>query len=617
MLLVRSPNLYLKLSGAAAAGIVVLPVIAALVMYWRRGGFESEQGLLNGDEATPSLGVPHAADAATPETPPHATIDYTPLPRAAWWGAGALLVAGIACLAIPISHFGRAPVYRISAAEARKASDEFLRTQSLNPDTYLHVTWPAAHWEGPDALAAQYFLERMRPERASELFERYRPLQHWSTRYFRALDRDEITVSVHPESGRVRAVVHTLPEDAPGEDVTPERAREIATAFAASLGQDVSAMDLKESESEKKKARRDYSLVWEARPGDPRNVGETKWRVQVEVAGDRAVSLTQIWKPPETFERERERESAISIAVLVARIVASAGLIVFGLWVLMDAIRDGTLRWHWAIRLALPAALLFPVGALLSAHLMMRNYDTAKPLETFQAIAWMGLVVATLLGILMAMAAAAVVATLVPDALRALRRENRRAMGLDAIAALAAAIGLGLIVYQVSGLLGSLFPAQSLPSITAPELIASRVPALSAIAGAARSWLMNAAMLALATTLARRAWRRHLAVPVALVAAAALLPAEVRTPAEFAVHYFEALVALGALLAFCRWFGRRNWLAYGIVLWVAALRSPLAQLFGNGNEALDAQGWMVATVMVVTVLWAVARALGRSPQPVE
>ena len=50
MLLLRSPSLYFKLSGAAAAGIIVLPVIIALVAYWRNGGFEPVDGLLNADE---------------------------------------------------------------------------------------------------------------------------------------------------------------------------------------------------------------------------------------------------------------------------------------------------------------------------------------------------------------------------------------------------------------------------------------------------------------------------------------------------------------------------------------------------------------------------------------
>src|SRR5205823_11523581 len=37
MLLLRSPSLYFRLSGAASAGIMVLPVIFALIVYSRRG----------------------------------------------------------------------------------------------------------------------------------------------------------------------------------------------------------------------------------------------------------------------------------------------------------------------------------------------------------------------------------------------------------------------------------------------------------------------------------------------------------------------------------------------------------------------------------------------------
>ena len=54
----RSPSLYFKLSGAAAAGIIVLPVFVALVAYWRNGGFESVTGLLNADEEKPADGFP-------------------------------------------------------------------------------------------------------------------------------------------------------------------------------------------------------------------------------------------------------------------------------------------------------------------------------------------------------------------------------------------------------------------------------------------------------------------------------------------------------------------------------------------------------------------------------
>ena len=70
MLLLRSHSLYFKLSGAASAGIVVLPVIAALVAYWLRGGFEPDQACSTRDEPAPGgtcRARPHpAADGAPP-----------------------------------------------------------------------------------------------------------------------------------------------------------------------------------------------------------------------------------------------------------------------------------------------------------------------------------------------------------------------------------------------------------------------------------------------------------------------------------------------------------------------------------------------------------------------
>src|ERR1039458_2952800 len=156
------------------------------------------------------------------------------------------------------------------------------------------------------------------------------------TRYFKSLDQEEVSVSEHPETGKVLGFTHTIPEDRPGADIAVDQARQIASAFAAAEGWDLAAMDLKENSSEKKKARRDYTLEWEARPGDPRNLDEAHYRVHIEVAGDRVSSLRSYWKIPETYERSRERQNALSIAALALRIVAIAAAIVYALWLLIQ-----------------------------------------------------------------------------------------------------------------------------------------------------------------------------------------------------------------------------------------------------------------------------------------
>ena len=610
LLLVRSHNLYFRLSGAASGGIVVLPLLAALVAYWWRGGFEPESGLLNAEESAAEEEPAEAAPAGSPPGP-IATMEYRPLTNRVRLAAVAILAAGLLSLLIPVNRFGESPKYKIPAEQARAGADAFLKQQGLDPGGFRHLTYPATHWSGDDSLAGKYFLERRPVSVASMLFERYRPVEHWMTRYFKSLDQEEITVSEHPETGKVLGFTHTIPEDRPGADIAEDQARQIASAFAAAEGWDLAAMDLKENTSEKKKARRDYTLEWEARPGDPRNLDEAHYRVHIEVAGDRVSSLRSYWKIPEAYERSRQRQNALSIVVLALRIGMIAAGIVYALWLLLQATRNGLVRWGGAIRLAVPATLLFALAWLLSFELMMKSYTTAIPLETYQAVLYMTLLMSLILMFLMLGAAAALIALFYPESLGAFRAANRGLLGLDAAAALLAAIGLAVLLNHHDAMLMDHHHASALFAIGSPDLIVSRAPALAAVAEAARSVLMNAATLALIAIIIKKLPKRWMLAPLALAALTVNLAGDIRTPGEFALQYAMAAIWAGCAVLFCLLFARKNYLAYALVLWAMALRPAMTELFGNANPALERQGWMVASVLAVSVVWAVAPALRR------
>jgi hypothetical protein len=613
MLMIRSESLYYRLSGVGAAGIMLLPVAIALVAYWRGGGFEPDTGLLNRDDAA----EPHE-EAPSPsgrEETAGPAAAYQPLTRRMRWIGAAIFLAGLATLAIPVSRFGDSPEYKLSSARARASADAFLKSRGLDPSAFQQVTYPAAHWVDGDSMAAKYFLERRPVSAASALFERNRPVQHWATRYFKSLDQEEITVTVHPETGRVMGFVHTIPEDRAGADIPPERARELAMQFANQHGWDISAMDLKESASERKKARRDHSLEWEARAGDPRNVDEARWRVHIGISGDRVDAARGFWKLPETFERAREQENALAIVVTVAKIVVFAGLIVFGMWLLIQATRHGAVPWRRAIRLALPATVAFPVAALLNSGLIMKNYNTAVPVETFRAMAYVGIGMSALLGFVVMGAAAALICTFYPEAPGSLRAASRRIMGVDAATALLAATGIAVGLHQLQALLADRFHQYALFSIGSPDIIASAVPALAVVAGALRSLLTMAALAGVLVLLFQRTAKTWMRIAGVLVALCATLPGDIRTPGEFAVHYAVALVIAACAFGFFHFFGRRNYLAYALVLWLLALYQPTMQLLGNGNAYLEMHGWIVAAIMAASILWAVAPALAnRQPR---
>lgn len=590
MLLLRSQNLYLRVSGAVSAGIVLLPLVVALVAYWRRGGFESEAGLLNADDTTEA--VPTVEPSPAPEP---VERKWERLSRRSVIAAFAILAVGIAAILIPVERFGEKPAYRVSEPQALAAADAFVRSRGLDPTSYQNVAAPAVHWDGDDELAGKYMLERSSLASASSMFERYRPIQHWVVRYLKPLSQDEILVTVQPENAQVMGFRHALPEDDPGADLAEPEARTLAVGFASAFQWNTTGMELKESRSEKKKARRDHTFVWEARPGDPRNVDEARFRVEVQVAGGAATSARGFWKLPETFVRSRERQNFVSISAVVLRIAVLAGGLVIALYVLVQRIRAGAIPWRPTLRIAIPVAVLSIVAPLLSLRQMLLNYPTAVPLETFRAMMFLVVLVSMLFAFVMMAAAAAMLTSSYPDLLASLRPGNRRALARDAAVALTAGVGLGLLAHALSAILTERFPALALLSIGPPSLIASLAPSVAAAASAARSVIFFGGILATAALLLSGRVVLALAIPFALMSG------DVRTPGEFALQYVTALAVVAAGVAFCRWFARGNYLAYAVALWVLALRGPLAELYDSPRQP---HFWILGAILAAGLLWA-------------
>ena len=435
----------------------------------------------------------------------------------------------------------------------------------------------------------------------------YRPIQHWVTRYYRPLDQEELLVSVHPETGRPLGFQHVIPEDRPGADLGDDAARAIARNFVASEGFDTGSMDMKESISEKKKARRDHTIVWEARGGDPRNLAGVRFRLEVSVGGDRVAAWRVYWHVPESYVRARSQKNWIAIALGILRIGVPVALIVAGIWLLVENTRRSLVAWGSVMRIALPATLLMAVSSLLMLGQAYRNYPTSVSLQVFQAMTVTGLVIAVIGAFLGLGAAVALVTSSFPECLDSLGRSARRWLGTDALSALAAAVGLALLVARAVALLQDRFHAQALFDPVAPALIASAAPAVSALASALVSTLMRSAAVAIIVLLIRR-WRRYWPAFAMLLVFAAL-PEEVRTPGELALSYAAGLLTAAAAALFCFRIARGNPLAYALALWTLALRGPLTELFSSPAHGFAAQGAIVALVLAASLVFVAAPGL--------
>ena len=157
----------------------------------------------------------------------------------------------------------------------------------------------------------------------------------WDVRFVRfdgdVADRAEEWRVTVAGDGRVRQVLHRLPEARPGAQLERDAAQAIAErALQDRLGQDVGTLQLRSADQTQRPARRDWAFTY----ADPRiDVGKGgEARVQVVVAGDevvlagRSLFVPEAWQRAEV-EREGRRQLAKISSIVVIALAAIAALI--------------------------------------------------------------------------------------------------------------------------------------------------------------------------------------------------------------------------------------------------------------------------------------------------
>jgi hypothetical protein len=422
-------------------------------------------------------------------------------------------------------------------------------------------------------------------------------------RYFKPLQREEMRVTDDPESGGIFEFEHVLPEDQPGADLSAGAARELVL-HAAGLPA-LAGFELKESASEKKKARRDYTLVWEAQPDDPRNLDQARFRVRVTVAGNRVASVASFWKLPETFERARSERNALWYALLILRIAVSASFLVLGIWLLIENTRRGTLRWGQALWGALPLGAITLAGMAMTFPLLFSQYPTTFSLESFEATLGVGLFIGAIALFIALACGVALLLAVHPDALTVFRTANRKLCGMDAVFAAGLAAVLAIALGRLRWLLIGRCHPQALLSADARTAFATISPAASGIASACQETLFCLVLLAVVAHLVRylRRWPGA-AIVAGLAAAAGLVPGTVHTAGEFLLYYAIRLIYLAAIVLFVKYMVRQNYLAYLLIAWTLALLDKGADLLSQPDAALRLQGGILMVLLAATLIWA-------------
>jgi hypothetical protein len=347
-------------------------------------------------------------------------------------------------------------------------------------------------------------------KQADQTYRKATLLALWEVRYFRPLQKEEYLVFVDPVSGEVFGFQHVLDENAPGASLSPDQARSLAEQVVAEHGYRLADFDLQSSDATKRKAREDYTLVWQAKAGDPRNVGDSHYRLEVEIAGEQGVGFARSFKLPEEWERKEEGRTiannvlmGVSIATLL--VLVAAGLIVF-----VSLVRSGEMQWKRTWKFGVLLALLSLVGSLNGLPLIYRNYDTSVPLSVWKLQIAVGVtVVPVLLGLLGWMLIGCAI-SLYPNAWNLLSASARRVWRRDALVALVLSLAAGAGLARLDALLTSYFHAYApIKDELFPMVFSTAWPAAGVFVSILTRTLIYAALAGVIIFILRVGWNRR------------------------------------------------------------------------------------------------------------
>ncbi|HWZ86857.1 MAG TPA: CPBP family glutamic-type intramembrane protease, partial [Thermoanaerobaculia bacterium] len=626
LVLLRSGNTYYVVSGAAAAGILLLPLLVSLVLYARRGGFLPAAGLSNGD-------VGSVAEPAAQPAPAELVPGVRPLARGTRFVAvAAALLLGSSFL-VPANPDGPLVEDASGRARAEALARRFLTVNGADPEAWSSVAYTGTGFPydenvreakpqdaggipGFSDSAARYVVGKGGPAALRRLADRQLPLAYWVVRFYRAETKEEWKVLVDARRARVAAFVNPIGEDAEaGPPVSAEAARRRAVDAAGKLGYPAAEYAVLEVGTEARPKRVDTTVVLEATPP---GVGEARPRLTAVFHGPRLASFIPSIHVPESYLREQRKSSSVEVVLTAIRIVSGGALVGIGVILLLRRVRELGFRWRLLARPLLWTIAVAGAGLANTWPELFRVYDTEKPMSLFR----LGLVVSLTLSLVGLLLVACVGFVLLgaarPGWGAALRRKGR--IGDAAVrAALSAAIVLGLARWF--HVLGSRVPALYDPDPALPGSLASAVPAVDVVWGAARGTFGMAALaagaaLAWSSAFFRTTAGRALGVLAFILV---LVPSDLHSPAEFVFEFATALLAAG-FIAVCAFGLLRDhpaaWALFGLFTFGA--RGAI-QLLGQPAASDQAAGGLAVLLVVLSglVLLAGRREAASVPSPIR
>ncbi len=332
-----------------------------------------------------------ASNPATP-APPHR------LDRRDWRLIVIAILIAAASLAVAYRYFHRAfPAasidFRLTRSQAAAKAQTFLAAHGWSTAGYIH----AAQF-GYDPLT-QVFLERqLGLARSQRLIPNRVALWRWQNRWFRPLHRQEFDVAVTP-GGRVVGFARRLSADAPGANLSPAAAQQLAEQFLRHSILPAHHLQLRDlalvsSVVRHRAHRTDYVFTWRDRapletgPRIPAYVRQAQYRRQVTIQGAVVGGYREYLQLPQAWVRSYRRLRSEN---QTASVIDTAAILLLGLALLIALVqhlRRAEVRWRAPILIGAVGAALDFLSYLNQISQAKFAYDTTQSYASFLASYW-------------------------------------------------------------------------------------------------------------------------------------------------------------------------------------------------------------------------------------
>ncbi len=606
-LLLRSPNDYLRISGGLTAGIMLIPLIVALIAYLRTGTFSDESELTN-----QRAGFKRAPKGEV-ALPCEESRGYRPLGKSRILAAAVLGTAFVAAAFLPAYRFGQNLRLHFDRREAEQSATAFLEHQGVRPQEYRKAAWLD---ENVDALTLRYLLDHLSVQKSEQIYRRATRLELWEVRFFKPLQKEEYRVFVDPVDNMVFASRHILDEDAPGATLDASAARSLAEDFLQEKGYQLSGFELQDTQSKKQKARKDYFLTWQAKVGDPLNVGDAHFRLEVEIAGKQVVGLSRYFKLPEQWQRQHEASRLSNAVLLGLRSLLAIVLMALAVMLFVEQVRAGRIAWRRSLWVGVVLAILMSLSELNGLPLIYQRYPTSISITNFWIMAGAGLVVVPLLVGLVGWLVVGLATSLYPDAWKICDGEARRLWRLDAVVAFILSVAAGAALARLETIFAGRFHAIAPVRFGIfPSLFDAAYPGAAFILHALLMTFFYAGLLGIFIYLARTGWARRSwwVWPVGVLLLASLGPAGAHSAGEFAAGWVMAFVPLAVAVLIAAWFFRFNILAYLGAIFCLEVAGPLVDLLSQPSPFFRWNGIVLLLFAFLVLAWMVG-SMGKCPR---